>query len=91
MGESKPDTLHRIRVNANIKYAIFTVDCEQSLTFLCEATARQGRQRKLLKVYARVRMRGEVRIKVTQSTYNLGQNKIEQQTPTLLPPRPNQG
>ena len=43
MGESKPDTLHRIRVNANIKYAIFTVDCEQSLTFLCKATARQGR------------------------------------------------
>ena len=90
MGESKPDTLHRILVNANIKYAIFTVDCEQSLTFLCKATARQGRQRKLLKVYARVRMRGEVRIKVAQSTYNLGQNKMEQQTPTLPPP-PNQG
>ena len=43
MGESKPDTLHQIRINADIKYAIFTVDCEQSLIFLCEATARQGR------------------------------------------------
>ena len=29
MGESKPDTLHQIRINADIKYAIFTVDCEQ--------------------------------------------------------------